>query len=923
MLHMRSHTSGPKLPESPENPDPAPAEPAPVSTPPAIPALPGRTPEQMFELVRGLKQIGLWQRNLRTGEAHWDDTMLALWGLPPGSPPPSREHATARVVPSDREACERAWHEQPAPGQTMALVYRVVHPSGDVRVLRSTWMVERDAHGDLHTFGMALDLTSEWVAQEQRVIQAEQFDLGTNLTGLALWRLDLDRNEYLLNEQARVMYGLRPGEQLTREMLLERIHPDDHGKVNQARVDVMEAPRSIEVEYRVVLPGQSARHVLTRCHALRDGFGRATWLVGAVIDITAQRQSMEQLRALGERLQLAVNTARLGIWEVDYDENVLYVDEGICEIYGMPPGTRRLTTEQLRPYVHPEDLPRLHHEVVMLPQRDGRPGTIEFRIVRPDGSIRHVYSNFSGKHDAAGRVHRLLGTNYDITARVESERATQAVRERLELATRAAGLGIWETDLSDGSQQWDEQMFRLFGHEPHARSPREIWEAAVDATTREDLAQRLRATASGLSFDHQFLARLPSGEQRWLAVRGTPMRDASGRITRAMGVNWDVTEQALAQAAERASQAKSELLSRLSHELRTPLNAILGFSQLLALGERSGLTERSRQHLDHIHQAGTHLMHLVDEVLELSKIEAGAVTLRIAPTALLPLVQDALALVEPQVRQRSLRLQVQVDPTLHVQADPVRLRQVLINLLSNAVKYNRPAGLVVVSARPAGDTVRLAVSDTGHGLAPAQQEQLFQPFARLGQEARGVDGVGLGLVITKRLLEMMHGRIEVKSDPSAGSVFTLTLPSAGTAAHGAVEAHPRPVHLNHDTRGTVLYVEDNEINALVFENVLSFRPGVRLLMAVNQAEALAHCADVPLDVAFIDLSLGLESGYDVLQAMRVHQPACRYIALTASAMPQEKERALREGFHEFWTKPLNVDAALRGVDRLLGCPVSD
>ena len=156
--------------------------------------------------------------------------------------------------------------------------------------------------------------------------------------------------------------------------------------------------------------------------------------------------------------------------------------------------------------------------------------------------------------------------------------------------------------------------------------------------------------------------------------------------------------------------------------------------------------------------------------------------------------------------------------------------------------------------------------DIGRRLAPAQQEQLFQPFARLGQEARGVDGVGLGLVITKRLLEMMHGRIEVKSDPSAGSVFTLTLPSAGTAAHGAVEAHPRPVHLNHDTRGTVLYVEDNEINALVFENVLSFRPGVRLLMAVNQAEALARCADVPLDVAFIDLSLGLESGYDVLQA---------------------------------------------------------
>lgn len=897
----------------------APAAPAPLpASPPGAGTLPGRTPQEMLGLVRRLNQIGFWQRDLATGAAHWDDTMLAMWGLPPGSPPPTHAEAMARVVPADREACARAWAQPPDPETPRSLVYRVMQPSGEVRVLRSTWMVAPAADGQLHTFGMALDLTSEWTAQEQRVVQAEQFELGAALTGLALWRLDLGTGEYLLNDQCREMYGLRPGERFTRELLLARIHPDDHAEVARARAAVMEAPGAVEVEYRLMLPGREPRHVLTRCHALRDDQERPTWLIGAVIDITAQRRSMAQLMALGERLQLAVSTARLGIWEVDYDENVLYVDEGICAIYGMPAGTHRLTVEQFRPYVHPEDLPRLTHEVEMLPRRGGRPGTIEFRIIRPDGTVRHVFSNFSGKLDGKGRVCRLLGTNYDITERVEGERAAQVVRERLELATRATGIGIWEAEVSGTGLRWNDQMYRLFGRMPGERPPEEILDEAVDPATRRDQSRRLRAAAAGKAYEYQFLARLPDGSQRWITSRGTPMRDDHDQITRVTGVSWDITEQMLAQAAERASQAKSELLSRLSHELRTPLNAILGFSQLLSLGERSALPERSRQHLDHIHQAGTHLLHLVDEVLELSKIEAGAVTLGIAPTALLPLVQEALALVQPLVGQRDLVVDVQVAPDLHVHADPVRLRQVVLNLLSNAAKYNRPQGRIAVRAGAADDAVRLSVSDTGAGLSASQREQLFRPFARLGQDARGIDGVGLGLVITQRLVEMMRGRIEVDSQPGQGSTFAVTLPSAGTAAVPAIEASPRPaLRLSHGPTGTVLYVEDNEVNALLFENVLSFRPGVRLLMASNLTEALDHGEETRLDVAFIDLSLGHESGYDVMHALRGRQPGCRYIALTASAMPQEKERALHAGFHEFWTKPLNVDAVLQGLDRLL------
>ncbi len=254
-----------------------------------------------------------------------------------------------------------------------------------------------------------------------------------------------------------------------------------------------------------------------------------------------------------------------------------------------------------------------------------------------------------------------------------------------------------------------------------------------------------------------------------------------------MGVVEDIGEQLRLEALERehetelaANRAKSEFLSRMSHELRTPLNAMLGFAQLLEVDPEAQLSTRQRDWLGRIQQSGWHLLAMINDTLDLSRLEVGQMRMRIEDLGLDAAVSDSLAMVETQRQRRHIRIEVSLDPALgRVRADATRLRQVLTNLLSNAIKYNRDGGEIRLRAeRHSTGRVRLTVTDTGIGLTEAQLAQLFQPFNRLGREVSGIEGTGIGLVITQRLLELMDSRLEIVSTPGVGSAFHFDLPAA-------------------------------------------------------------------------------------------------------------------------------------------------
>jgi signal transduction histidine kinase/ActR/RegA family two-component response regulator len=372
-----------------------------------------------------------------------------------------------------------------------------------------------------------------------------------------------------------------------------------------------------------------------------------------------------------------------------------------------------------------------------------------------------------------------------------------------------------------------------------------------------------------------------------------------------------------AEQARSASRAKTEFLSRTSHELRTPLNVILGFAQLLESDLRGTPAAAS---VGQVLGAGRHLLSLIDEMLDIARIESGEIALHPQSVALEPLLQELQALTTPLATQNGVQLQVVGSGTLAVQADRQRLRQVLLNLLTNAIKFNRSGGSVRLSAEREGDRVRIAVTDTGVGIAPEQIERLFSPFERLDAERRGVEGTGLGLAISHQLMKRMHGSIEVRSELGHGSVFTLVLDSAEPAASTddvteAAQARPS-ASTRHPSR-TVLYVEDNPPNIALMQAVLSRRPHWQLSIARTAGEGLDQLRRQRPDLLLLDLHLPDMSGETVLQALR-DEPQLRdipFAILSADALPATVERLRASGAADYLTKPLEVPRLFAVLDR--------
>jgi signal transduction histidine kinase/ActR/RegA family two-component response regulator len=383
------------------------------------------------------------------------------------------------------------------------------------------------------------------------------------------------------------------------------------------------------------------------------------------------------------------------------------------------------------------------------------------------------------------------------------------------------------------------------------------------------------------------------------------------------------------QAAEEASQAKSEFLSRMSHELRTPLNAILGFAQLLELDD---LTADQRESVDHILRAGRHLLDLVNEVLDLSRIEAGRLQLSPEPVLVGDVLREALDLVRPLAAERRVRLAVGADAGAaaprRVVADLQRLKQVLLNLLSNAIKYNREGGGVVLACEAAPDErLRLVVTDTGPGIPADRLARLFTPFERLGAEQSGVEGTGLGLALSQRLVAAMGGTLGVESRPGQGSSFWVELPPAGEDEEEAPPADGGAPGAAPDAPAgpgrTVLYVEDNLSNLALVRRVLARRPRIALLTAMQGQLGLDLARSHRPALVLLDLHLPDVAGEDVLRALRA-APETRdvpVVVVSADATPRQVERLLAAGARSYLTKPLDVPRLLQVVDETLaGAP---
>ena len=435
------------------------------------------------------------------------------------------------------------------------------------------------------------------------------------------------------------------------------------------------------------------------------------------------------------------------------------------------------------------------------------------------------------------------------------------------------------------------------------------------------------------SFDYE------DGRARHYQATYVPHLSSSGGVLGYYSLVYDITERKRAEVellvarelADAANRAKSDFLSNMSHELRTPLNAILGFGQLLDLHPRQPLQPQQKEYVGHILEGGAHLLKLIDEVLELSKIESGMMTVSMESVALQGLFRECLALVEPLAEKYGMNgISIFAGTTPAeadvVRADYTRLKQVLLNLLSNAVKYNRPGGTVALECAAAENgMVRLAVTDSGFGIPKDKQKQLFTPFARLGAEGSDIEGTGIGLAFTKRLVALMKGRVGFESTEGVGSTFWVELPQVETKrarqAKGATSPDPkrkRNLDAGEGVR-TLLYVEDNPVNQRLMEGIVERVADLRMVSAHDAELGLEVARKQRPDVIVMDIDLPGMDGFEALKRLKRSRTtrAIPVIALSAGVLPGDAERGFEAGFDAYLSKPIEIDEILRAAEKAL------
>ncbi len=558
----------------------------------------------------------------------------------------------------------------------------------------------------------------------------------------------------------------------------------------------------------------------------------------------------------------------------------------------------------------------------------------ELTCIRKDGSRLPVVMSVTALRDPAEAVIGYLLIATDNSARKQAEAARREHDALLQTIHLHSIVSV--TDRSGRIVEVNDGFCRISGYsraELVGQTHRIVNSGVQGEAFWLDM---WRSITAGRPWRGEICNRAKNGSLYWVDSVVAPFLDDAGQTRNYISIRTDVTDRKEAEAArhmlnahladamraaEKANQAKSDFLSSMSHELRSPLNAILGFAQLLDSGTPAP-TPSQKESIDQVLLAGWYLLALINEILDLSLIESGKLSLSPESIALEDVLNDCQAMIEPQARKGNIMMVFPAFAAPHfVKADRTRVKQVFVNLLSNAIKYNRPGGAVMVDCHDTGsDRVRVTFTDTGEGLSQDKLAQLFEPFNRLGQEVGSEEGTGIGLVVSKRLMELMGGTIGVMSVVGVGSTFWVELEAASAPEldSGFARLGPPPSAPAYPAtpRQTLLCVEDNPANLLLIEKLIARRPDIRLLSAKDGERGVEMARRHRPQVILMDINLPGMSGLDALRALASDTRTARMpvIALSANAMARDIEKGLEAGFFRYLTKPIKVDEFMETLD---------
>ncbi|EIK45499.1 two-component hybrid sensor and regulator [Cellvibrio sp. BR] len=650
---------------------------------------------------------------------------------------------------------------------------------------------------------------------------------------------------------------------------------------------------------------------------------------------------IELLRETVGRFQRIFNGSGYGFWEWNLHTQHIEWSGGVWERlgYGAEDAESISDAGQVLMYMHPDDRDYAI-EAARQHLRTGRPLDVSYRIRTKSGDYIWTQVRADSLRDEQGHATIMSGVNFDITEIKKVEAALRESEARQVRIIQASSDGIWEWYADRGGFHFSHRCWELLGYDDlddvltEGEDRLKIWRKHIFPQDLPIFDNALIEHMAGRApFDVEYRLVSQQGDIRWIRGRGRAVFNEKGQPIMMSGSNMDITEikraeERVIQAkeqAEQANRAKSEFLSSMSHELRTPLNAILGYTQLFEYD--GNLKPQQIENVREIRKAGEHLLQLINDVLDLAKIESGNMTVSLEPVLVSRLISECFTLVQPQADAKGIRLVATVAQfnNTYVVADNVRVKQVLLNLLSNAVKYNHVGGEVEVQlSMQEGQELRISVRDTGRGIPIQRQNEVFQPFNRLSAENSNIEGSGVGLVITKQLVEMMKGKLDFVSAEGVGTTFWIDFPVATEWNDEPIKKLSSnkdytPATLNVKRRCKVLYVEDNPTNVRLLQQIFDRYPQLELEVAEEAFLGIYKARSLNPDLVILDINLPGMDGYEVLSVLK-NDPsiaAVPVIGLSANAMPYDVERGRKAGFFDYLTKPVDIHRLIDVFNKLL------
>jgi PAS domain S-box-containing protein len=830
------------------------------------------------------------------------------------------------------------------------LEYRFKHKDGSWRCLESTLAHQADAGTGRGIVFNYRDVTARRQAdRELETLYGQLRNLFDNLDEV-FFSLDTVHGAFLqMSPACERVFGWSASAFMENPQLWRQImHPDDL-HIADASTPRLYAGESMLQEYRLHHANGELRWVETKLKPTLDQQGRLIRVDGIVSDITGRKQAESDLQASESRYRLATRATNDVIWEWNAVTDQLTWAEIAQIVFGYSREEIGTDTGWWDEHIHPEDRPRVTAGLMKLINGRETVWSDEYRFLLKGGSYAIFSDRGYVEREADGQAIRMIGAISDITLRMQAEEHIKYQARLLENVSDA----IIATDMAGRITSWNPAAEEIYGWrsgEVLGRLVDDVLQAGFqEQTTVEQQYQQL--LQQGL-WRGEVTQRRRDGTRITILAAVSLVRDRFNAPVGMVANNCDISERRQAEeqlrilnlelekrVAERtmelhrsnaelehASRAKDEFLANMSHELRTPLNSILGLSETLLEQRRGTLDEYQQRSLRIIEASGAHLLELINDILDLSKIEAGKFDCYPETVRVEDLMQSSLAFVKSQALKKSIRMSYEADPQVStILADPRRLKQILVNLLTNAVKFTPEGGRVMlqVCASAGENLIRFSVSDTGIGIAARDLARLFRPFEQVDSQLnRQYEGTGLGLALVQKLTDLHGGSVHVQSEVGKGSCFTINLPwerellpvenSASELQQPAREPS-RPAKKNARPI-RILLAEDHVANILTIGEYLESH-GYQVIVAHDGGEALEKAQEADPDLILVDIQMPVIDGLQVTSRLRTQARFTRtpIIALTALAMPGDRERCLLAGANEYMSKPVSLQGLVRTI----------